>query len=42
MDGAVDEERAEGMKTHVVGGVTVRVFPPVVIALSEAGETRWG
>jgi hypothetical protein len=38
----LDDTEVEGMETHGVGGMTVRVFSPVVVALSEAGETRWG
>lgn len=39
---AGDGGSGEGMKAYEIGGMTVRVFAPVVIALSEAGETRWG
>jgi len=39
---ADDGKSAEGMKTHEFGGITVGVFAPVVVALSEAWKTRWG
>lgn len=39
---ADDGEKAESVKTHELGGMTGHVFDPVVVALSETGETRWG
>ena len=42
MSGADDGEKSRSVKTHERGGIAVRVFDPVVVAVSAAGETRWG
>lgn len=39
---AVGGGEKEGMQTHEIGGLTVRLSDPAVVALSDAGETRWG